>query len=102
MEAVTDIIFLGSKITVDSDCNHEKMFAPRKENYDKPKQYVNKQRHHFADKSPYNQSHGFSNIHVRLWELDHKEDWELKNYVFEFDAGEDSWESDIKLVNPKS
>ena len=23
MEAVTDIIFLGSKITVDSDCSHE-------------------------------------------------------------------------------
>ena len=23
MEAVTDFIFLGSKITVDSDCNHE-------------------------------------------------------------------------------
>ena len=23
MEAVTDFLFLGSKITVDSDCNHE-------------------------------------------------------------------------------
>ena len=23
METVTDFIFLGSKITVDSDCNHE-------------------------------------------------------------------------------
>ena len=69
------------------------MFAPWKESYDKPRQYVNKQRHHFADKSLYNQSRGFSSSHVRLWELDHKEDWELKNDAFEFGAGEDSWES---------
>ena len=37
MEAVTDFIFLGSKIIVDSDCSHEiKMPAPWKESYDKP------------------------------------------------------------------
>ena len=33
MEAVTDFIFLGSKITVDSDCSHEikrRMFFGRK------------------------------------------------------------------------
>ena len=32
METVTDFIFLGSKITVDSDCSHEikKMLAPWK------------------------------------------------------------------------
>ena len=39
METVTDFIFLGSKITADSDCNCEikKMFAAWKESYDKPR-----------------------------------------------------------------
>ena len=36
----------------------------RKKNYDKPRQRTKKQRHHFANKSPYNQSYGFSNGHV--------------------------------------
>ena len=36
-EAVTDFIFLGSKITADGDCSHEiKTLAPWKESYDKP------------------------------------------------------------------
>ena len=37
-EAVTDFIFLGSKITADGDCSHEiKTLAPWKESYDKPR-----------------------------------------------------------------
>ena len=28
LETVTDLIFLGSKITADGDCSHEKMLAP--------------------------------------------------------------------------
>ena len=37
MEAVTDFIFLGSKITADGDCSREiKMLAPWKKSYDKP------------------------------------------------------------------
>ena len=36
MEAVTEFIFLDSKITVDGDCSHEmKTPASWKENYDK-------------------------------------------------------------------
>ena len=51
METVTDFIFLGSKITTDIYCNHEiKTLAPWKENYDKPRQHIKKQRHHFANK----------------------------------------------------
>ena len=52
MEAVTDFIFLGSKITADSACSHEiqKTLAPWKESYDKPKQHIKKQRHYFAKK----------------------------------------------------
>ena len=30
----------------------EKMLAPWKENYDKPREYIKKQRHHFANKGP--------------------------------------------------
>ena len=49
METVADFIFLGSKIIVDSDCSHEiKTLAPCNENYDKPRQHIQKQRHHFA------------------------------------------------------
>ena len=49
MERVTDFIFLGSKITVDSDCSHEiKMLTPWKKSYDKPRKHIKKQRHYFA------------------------------------------------------
>ena len=35
MKTVTDFIFLGSKITANSDCSHEiKTFAPWKKSYD--------------------------------------------------------------------
>ena len=49
-KTVADFIFLGSKITEDDDCSHEiQMLAPWKKSYDKPKQCIKKQRHHFAD-----------------------------------------------------
>ena len=48
-------------------------FAPWKESYDKPRSHIQKQRHHFADKGPYNQSYGFPSSHVWMGELDHKE-----------------------------
>ena len=36
VEAVTDFIFLSSKMTMDSDCSHEiKTLAPWKDSYDK-------------------------------------------------------------------
>ena len=44
MGTVTDFIFLGSKITADSDCGHEiKMHAPWKKSYDKPTQHIKKE-----------------------------------------------------------
>ena len=58
------------------------MHFPWKENHDKPRQHIKKQRHHFTDKSLYSQSYGFSSSHVRVWELDHKEGWEPKNWCF--------------------
>ena len=38
---VTDFIFLGSKITMDSDCSHEiKILAPWKKSCDKPREHI--------------------------------------------------------------
>ena len=66
METVKDFIFLGSKITADGDCSHEikRRKAPWKKTYDKSRQHIKKQRHHFADKYLYNQSYSFSSSHV--------------------------------------
>ena len=59
MEAVADFIFLGFRVTEHADCSHEiKTLAPWKKSYDKPRQCVKKQRHHFANKGLHNQSYG--------------------------------------------
>ena len=57
MEIMTDFIFLGSKITADSNCSQEiksHLLLGRKAMTNK------KQRHHFADKGPSSQSYEFS------------------------------------------
>ena len=101
---VADFIFLGSKITVDGDCNHEiKMLAPQKKSYDKRKRHIKEQRHHFANMV--HQSYGFSGHHVWMWELDH-EGWALKNWHFQTLVLEKILESpldskEIKPVHPK-
>ena len=74
VEAVTDFIFLGSKITADGDCSHEiKTLTPWKKSYDKPRQHIRNQRHHFVDKGPSSQGYGFPSSHVWMCELDPKE-----------------------------
>ena len=59
------------------------MLAPWKKGYDKPRQHIKKQRHHFAEKRPHNQSYGLSNSHVQMSELDHKKGLMLKTDAFE-------------------
>ena len=56
------------------------MLAPWEKSYDKPRQCIKKQRHHFANKGTYSQSCGFSSSHVWMWELDHKQGWASKNW----------------------
>ena len=66
METMTDFIFLGSKITVDSDCSQEikrRLLLGRK-SITNLESILKKQRHYFADKGPYSQSYGFSSSHV--------------------------------------
>ena len=41
------LFFLGSKITADDDYTMK-----LKESYDKPRQFIKKQRYHFVDKDP--------------------------------------------------
>ena len=36
------------------------------ESYDKPRQHIKKQRHHFANKGAYSQSYGFSSSHIQV------------------------------------
>ena len=56
------------------------MFASCQENYDKPRQYVEKQRHYSANKCPYSQGDHFPSGHAWLWELDCEEGGAQKNW----------------------
>ena len=65
VEAVTDFIFLGSKITTDSDCSHtiKRCFLLGRKVMTNPssssRQHIKKQRHYFADKGPSSQTYVF-------------------------------------------
>ena len=78
------------------------MLASGKKSYDKPRQHIKKQRDHFDDKVPYSWSYGFSSTHVRMWELDHKEEWLPKDWCFLTVVLESPLDyKEIKPVNPK-
>ena len=67
METMRDFIYLGSRITMDSDHSHEikrDLLLGRKAMTKKTRQHIKKQRHYYADKGPYSQSYGFSSSHV--------------------------------------
>ena len=62
--------------------------------------------HYFTNKGLSSQSYSFSSSHVWMWELDHKEGWEVKNWCFWTVVLEKTLESpldckEIKPVNPK-
>ena len=90
---------------------NSKMFAPRKESHDKPRQCIKKQTRYFANKGPHSQSYGFSSSHVWMWELDYKESWALKNWCFQIVVLENTLESPwsarrssqsfLKEINPE-
>ena len=81
VEIVTDFIFLGSKITVDSDCNHEIkrcLLLERKamKNLDS----ILKSRDISLLTKPSSQSYGFSSSHVQIYGHDcpYVESWTIK------------------------
>ena len=103
MQTATDFIFWDSRITADSDRNHEiKRLAPWKKSYDQRRQHIKKQRHYFAKEGPSSQSYGFSSSHVWMWGLDYKESWALKNWCFWTMGLEKTLESplDCKEIQP--
>ena len=59
------------------------MIASWQESYDKPRQCVEKQRHHFANKGLYSQGYGLCSGHVWLCVPDRKESRMLKNWCLE-------------------
>ena len=68
VKAVTDFIFLGSKITADGACRHEikrPLLLGRKA-MTNLHSILKSQRYYFADKGPSSQSYGFSSSHVRI------------------------------------
>ena len=82
------------------------LLEPCKKSYDKPRQHIKQQRHHLDDKGLYNESDDFSSSYIQMWELDHKEAWELKNWCFQIVVLDKTLESpwgyqEIKPVNPK-
>ena len=59
------------------------MLTPWKENYDQPRQHIEKQRHYFVYKGPFSQGYGFSSGHVWMWELDIKKAEHQRTDAFE-------------------
>jgi len=106
VEAVTDFIFLGSKITVDADCSHEIkrcLLLGRKAMTNLDSVLQNRDII-FSQKGVYSQSqsYDFYSSHIQMWELDHKEIWALKNWCFWTVVLEKTLESplDFKEIKP--
>ena len=64
VETVSNFIFLGFKITADSDCSHEIKRCLLLGRKVMTRQNIKKQRHYFANKGSSSQGYGFSSGHV--------------------------------------
>ena len=73
-ETVTNFIFLGSKITADSDCSHKikRLSLLGRKAMTNLDSILKKERHYFANKCPSSQSYGFSEVMYRC------ESWTIK------------------------
>ena len=74
MEAVSDFIFLGSKITADGDCSHDikrRLLLGRKAMTNPDSILKSRDIYYFTDKGPSSQGYGFSCGHVWMRELDY-------------------------------
>ena len=82
------------------------MLAPWKKSYDKPRQHIKKQRHHFADKAASSQSYGIPVVMYgcESWTIEKAEHQRID--AFELWCLEKTLESpldckEIQLVHPK-
>ena len=104
---MTDFIFLGSKITADSDCSHKtKRSSFGRKAMTNLDSILKSRDITLPTKFHSSQSYGFSSSHIWMWELNHKEGWLLKNWCFWAVVLEKTLESpldckEIKQVNPK-
>ena len=81
-----------------------KTLAPWKKNYNQSRQHIKNR--DTANKGSSNQTYGFSNSHVRMWELDYEASWAPRNWWFWTVVLEKTLESpldckEIKWSNPK-
>ena len=97
VEAVTDFLFLSSKITPDGDCSHEirrLLLLGSKAMTNKSYESVLKSKDiSLPTKVCIVKAYGFSSSHVQKWELDSKESRASKNWCFQTVVLENSWES---------
>ena len=101
-ETVSDLIFLGSKITTDGDCSHEikrRLLLGRKVMTHLDSIFKSRD---FANKGSSSQGYGFSCGHVWMWELNCEEGWAPKNWCFWTVVLEKTLESplDCKEIQP--
>ena len=109
VEVVTDFISLDSKITADGDCSHEirRHLLPGRHLSMTTLDSILKSRDiTLLMKVHIVKSYGFSSNHVRMWELDHREGRESKNWCFWIVVLEKLLESsldskEIKTLNAK-
>ena len=104
VETMRDLIVGGSKITADSDCNHEIkrcLLLGRKAmtNLDSILKSTDIT---LPTKSLSRESYGFSSGHVWMWKLDYKQSWAPKNWCFWTVVLEKTLESplDCKKIQP--
>ena len=48
------------------------MLAPWRKSYDRPRQYIKKQRHFFANKGPSSESYGFYSENLTIKKAEHQ------------------------------
>ena len=84
VKTVTYFIFLGSKITVGYDCSYEvkRCLLLERKDMTNLESLLKSRDIILLTKVLANQSYGFSRSHVWIWELYHKEIWELKSWCF--------------------
>ena len=107
VEAVTDFIFLGSKITADGDCSHEikRCLLLRRKTMTNLDSILKRRNITLSTKVYIVKAMVFPVV-IWLWELDHKEDWILQIWCFQIVVLEKALESpldckEIKPVNPE-
>ena len=108
VETVTDFVFLGFKITVNSDCSHEikRCLLLGRKAMTNQDSLLKSRDITLVTKVWIDKAMVFFSSHIWMWELNHKEGWVPKNWCFWIVVLEKTLENplyckEIKLVNPK-